>query len=362
MAMKILVRTDSSTAVGSGHLMRCLTLAGRLRQAGTEVSFACRDLPGHMTRLAVEQRYEATLLPDDSQSADNADFDWRLDADRTLAAVSGREPLDWLIVDHYGLDRQWEGMMRPHAGRIMVIDDLADRPHDCDLLLDQNLTDRPADRYDRLTPAHCRKLLGLNYVLLRPEFYDLRSRLTPRTGQIRRLLVSFGGGDFTGETEKALEAIRLVGCSDMVIDVVIGGANSHRREIEALAKGLPNVRVHCQVSNMAELMASADLALGGGGATTWERCFLGLPSMVVIQAENQREMIEAAARQGALWNMGWHHEATAERLAAQLDYLQERPEIVRLTGEKAGALMAAAARDNGRSVVAAIMEQAYVAS
>jgi UDP-2,4-diacetamido-2,4,6-trideoxy-beta-L-altropyranose hydrolase len=360
--MKIVIRTDSSTALGSGHLMRCLILADRLRRAGAEVSFVCRDLPGNMSRLAVEQGFDTSVLPGDTRSDDGAAFDWQLDAEQTLAAVSNQGPFDWLIVDHYGLDRQWERPMRAHAARIMVIDDLADRSHDCDLLLDQNLTDKPANRYDRLTPAHCRKLLGLNYVLLRPEFYDLRSRLTLRTGHIRRLLVTFGGGDFTGETEKALEAIRLAGCSEIAIDVVIGGANRRRREIEAQAHQMSNARIHYQLPTVAQLMASADLALGGGGITTWERCFLSLPSMVIIQAENQREMIESAARRQALWNMGWHHETTSEQLAAHLEYLLERPEIVRLTGENAGALMADTAQNDGRSAVAAIMEQAYVAS
>jgi UDP-2,4-diacetamido-2,4,6-trideoxy-beta-L-altropyranose hydrolase len=362
MTMQICVRTDSSTALGGGHLMRCLILADRLRQVGANVTFVCRDLPGNMSRLATERGYHMVLLPGNLHPDDSSDYDWRLDAERTLNAVADRGPLGWLIVDHYGLDKRWEHELRPHVGRIMVIDDLADRPHDCDLLLDQNLTDRPADRYDPLTPAHCRKLLGLNYVLLRPEFYDLRSRSTPRTGHIRRIFVSFGGGDITGETEKALEAVQLVGCKDTAVDVVIGGANRRRAEIEAKAQELPNARIHYQIPSVGHLMASADLALGGGGVTTWERCFLGLAAMVIIQAENQREMIESAAGRGVLWNMGWHHEATAGQLAAHLDCLRERPEAVRMTGEKAAALMEAAAQDNGHSVVAAIMEGAYVAS
>ncbi|MDD4050947.1 MAG: UDP-2,4-diacetamido-2,4,6-trideoxy-beta-L-altropyranose hydrolase [candidate division Zixibacteria bacterium] len=360
--MRIAIRTDSSTALGGGHLMRCLTLADRLRRAGAEVVFVCRDLPGNMSRLAIEQGYNTTLLPNDRHPGDTAAFDWELDAKQTLSIISGRGPFDWLIVDHYGLDRQWERLMRPHAARIMVIDDLADRPHGCDLLLDQNLTDQPVSRYDRLIPPHCHKLLGLSHVLLRPEFYDLRPKVSPRTGHIHRLFVSFGGGDITGETEKALAAIRLAGCGDIAVDVVIGGANRRRGEIEAQAQELPNARVHYQVPTVAQLMASADLALGGGGVTTWERCFLSLPSIVIIQAENQREMIESAARRQALWNMGWHHETTAGQLAAQLEYLLERPEIVRRTGENAGVLMADAARNDGRSVVNTIMEQAHVAS
>lgn len=353
--MRICVRTDSSTALGGGHLMRCLALADRLRQDGAEVIFICRDLPGQMSRLAVDRGFETSILPGEPGRPD-----WRLDAEQTLAALSGRQPFDWLIVDHYGLDRQWERIIRSKVGRIMVIDDLADRPHDCELLLDQNLTDRPANRYDRLTPPHCRKLLGLRYTLLRQEFHDLRPKASPRDGRIRRILVSFGGGDITGETEKALAAIRQAGCDDIAVDVVIGGANRRRTEINTSARSVPNVRVHVQTTDIARLMASADLALGGGGISTWERCMLGLPAMVVVQAENQRESIEAAARRGVLWNMGWHQEVTADILAGHLDYLCERPAIVRVTAEKAWSLMAEAAPDNGRNVTAAIMEQTHV--
>lgn len=355
--MRICVRTDSSTALGGGHLMRCLALADRLRQNGAEVIFVCRDLPGQLSRLAVDRGFETSILPGEPGQPD-----WRLDAEQTLAAMSGQTSCDWLIVDHYGLDMRWERMLRSKVGRIMVIDDLADRPHDCELLLDQNLTDRPANRYDSLTPPHCRKLLGLKHTLLRQEFHDLRPKTSARDGRIRRILVSFGGGDITGETEKALAAIRLAGCDDIAVDVVIGGANRRRAEIEKQIQTISLARAHVQTTDMARLMVSADLALGGGGISTWERCMLGLPAMVIIQAENQRESIESAARRGALWNMGWHQEVTFDRLAAHVDYLRERPEVVRATAEKAWSLMAEAAQDNGRSVTAAIMEQAYVAS
>ncbi|NMC43497.1 MAG: UDP-2,4-diacetamido-2,4,6-trideoxy-beta-L-altropyranose hydrolase [candidate division Zixibacteria bacterium] len=351
------MRTDSSTALGGGHLMRCLALADRLRQTGAEVIFICRDLPGQLSRLAVDRGFGTSILPGEPGQSD-----WQSDAEQTLTTLSGRQPIDWLIVDHYGLDLRWERMLRSKVGRIMVIDDLADRPHDCELLLDQNLTDRPANRYDSLTPPHCRKLLGLKYAILRQEFHDLRPRASARDGRLRRILVSFGGGDITGETEKALAAIRLAGCDDIAVDVVIGGANRRRTEIETSARSMPHVRVHVQTTDMAGLMVSADLTLGGGGISTWERCLLGLPAIVVIQAENQRESIEAAVRQGVLWNMGWHQEVTADMMAGQIEYLCERPTIVRATAEKAWSLMAEAAQDNGRSVVAAIMERAYVAS
>lgn len=355
--MRIYVRTDSSTTVGGGHLMRCLALADRLRAAGAEVTFLCRDLPGQMSHLAVEQGFDAVMLPGDSMECDR-----QTDAEWTLAALDGRKSCDWLIVDHYGLDAAWERLLRPRVGRIMVIDDLADRPHDCDLLLDQNLTDRPSNRYDRLTPPHCRKLLGLIHVLLRREFYDLRRKMMPRDGAVRRIMISFGGGDPTGETEKALAAVRLAGGDEIAVDVVIGGANRRRVEIETQARSSPHARVYNQTADMARLMAEADLALGGGGVSTWERCMLGLPAMVVVQAENQRESVEAAARRGALWNMGWHGGITVDRVAAHVAYLCARPETVRMTGETGWTLMAEAARDDGRTVTAAIREAAYVAS
>jgi len=145
--MNILIRVDSSNAIGSGHVMRCLTLADSLREKGCNCQFVCRNHPGNLSALIQEKGYRVTLLPLQEfqveaypHHADWVGADWQIDAKETGSLIATLEtPPAWLVIDHYGLDARWETSLRPAVGRIFVIDDLADRTHDCDCLLDQNL-------------------------------------------------------------------------------------------------------------------------------------------------------------------------------------------------------------------------------
>lgn len=323
--MKAVFRVDSSVQMGIGHLMRCLTLADSLCGKGAEVAFVCRRLVGSASEL-VEQRGHAVYrlpvpesgAPPAASGLSHAGFlgvGPERDAAETLAVLQGIQPIDWLIIDHYAIDARWEREMRRCAGRIMVIDDLADRTHDCDILLDQNLSHDMEARYEGLVPETCQLFLGPRHALLRLEFYEARRHLRERDGTVRRILVFFGGSDPTNETVKALEAIRLLRRSDLDVDVVVGAANPHKLDIEQECAGMPHATYHCQVENMAELMAKADLSIGAGGSATWERCFLGLPSITVVIAENQRESTSMVAAVGATLDIGCCGEVHVETLA-----------------------------------------------
>lgn len=208
------------------------------------------------------------------------------------------------MVDSYALDHKWEKFLRPHVNKIMVIDDLANRAHDCDLLLDQNYYRDIEHRYDGLLPLTCRKLLGPEYALLRPEFHQAKKNLRKRDGKIRRILVFFGGSDPSNETKKALQAIKLLNRPEIAVDVVVGAGNPHREEIKQICSEMPNTTYYCQVENMAELMAAADLAIGAGGVTTWERLYLELPTIAIAVAENQVETLEALGEAEMVWYLG----------------------------------------------------------
>ena len=221
----------------------------------------------------------------------------------------------------------------------MVIDDLADRPHDCDLLLDQNLYEGLERRYDGLVPDHCERLLGPRYALLRPEFAAARKTLRHRDGRVRRILVFFGGSDLSNETAKALEAIRLLNRTDIAVDVVVGVSNPKGDQIREICRGMPNIHFHLQVENMAELMALADLAIGAGGTTTWERCCLGLPSLVLVLADNQREVVEVMTDAGAMRNVGWHADVTSSGLAEVLQMALTSPDYLNAMSERSFAIM-----------------------
>lgn len=288
--MNIFFRVDSSIEIGTGHVMRSLTLAEDLRMKGANVFFICRKLQCNLINYIEEKGFLVYPLPFHPQKILKIDktikhshwlnVNWETDVAQTINIIGKHQKIDWLIVDHYAINEKWEQKMRPFVKRIMIIDDLADRSHDCDLLLDQNLYMNIEARYEGLVPKSCLKLLGPRYALLRPEFKEARTCVKARDGSIRRILIFFGGSDPTNETMKVLEAIKLLNKTDIVVDVVVGRTNPQRNQVKQFVNTLKNVTYFCQIDYMADLMAKADLGIGAGGSTTWERCYLGLPTLV----------------------------------------------------------------------------------
>ena len=294
----IAFRTDANSQIGTGHFMRCLTLAIALKRHCAKIHFVSRHLPLHFRDVLATNDIGFVLLgscTDTQLHTDNlVHSKWlgasqEYDAQATILALSDRK-WDWLVVDHYSLDWRWESALRETAQQIMVIDDLADRRHDCDVLLDQNLYANINTRYIEKVPSHCQLLLGLNYVLLRDEFKKVRKFVKSRTGPVKRILVCFGGVDAYNYTTIAIEALAEIAVSGLNIDVVISAQHPYRNDIEIRCASL-GYALHVQTTHMAELMSAADLAIGAGGAATWERNYLGLPSLVSIVAENQQECI-----------------------------------------------------------------------
>jgi UDP-2,4-diacetamido-2,4,6-trideoxy-beta-L-altropyranose hydrolase len=298
-------RVDASRWIGAGHLSRCLSLADALKARGARCRFFCRQVPDALAAMIAANGHELERLRGRAEHADSAERDHGLgvrqeeDARQTAAAFAGRRA-DWLIVDHYALDAAWERALRASAAHIMVIDDLADRPHDCDVLLDQNLHADAHARYRNQVPEQCRLLLGPKYALLRQEFTQERERAATRSGPVHRILVSFGGADAANHTTLALEALTHVGLAEVQVDVVIGAEHPRADEIAALCKG-QRFSLHVQTTRMAQLMAVADLSIGAGGSATWERCCVGLPALALAVADNQRRLVHEAALAGALY-------------------------------------------------------------
>ncbi|MCL6611788.1 MAG: UDP-2,4-diacetamido-2,4,6-trideoxy-beta-L-altropyranose hydrolase [Peptococcaceae bacterium] len=358
--MKVIFRCDASIRIGTGHVMRCLTLADVLRSEGDDITFICRELPGNLCSVIKKKGHKVSRLScgndfkkNDYKSQDEkiCGLSWKSDSEETVAELIRAGNPDWIIVDHYFLDKRWEAQIRPFVKNIMVIDDLADRPHDCDVLLDQNFYEKMEMRYEGKVPKHCRKLLGPGYALLRPEFREARRNLKERDGGVRRMLVFFSGSDPTNETARALEAIYRINRQDIGVDVVVGNVNPHRKMIKQMCSEIPSAVFHCQVDNMAKLMAQADLAIGAGGITTWERCFLGLPSIVLVLAKNQYETTVAAARVGALRALGWAQEVSVDGLCEAIEWALKSPKELRKMAKKAMELMGSQYCDGIGSVI-----------
>jgi UDP-2,4-diacetamido-2,4,6-trideoxy-beta-L-altropyranose hydrolase len=311
--MIVAIRADASVLLGSGHVMRCAALGEALRAHGAQVIFICCEGDGDMAGWLVAAGFAVRRLAPDAGG-------WQDDAAATVAALASLKP-DWLIVDHYWLDARWERQLAAHAGKILAIDDLANRPHACNVLLDQNFYPDAASRYEPYLTPDCLRLLGPGYALLRGEFGQAYARRRVRDGVVRRILCFFGGADAGNATGMALDALALLARPDIAVDVVIGAANPWRERIERQCGALPQARFHRQVSNMAELMQAADLCIGAGGSSSWERCCLGLPSVVLAVADNQVEVARALSDHGCLNYLGRAAEVTAASLAQALSDL-----------------------------------------
>lgn len=304
--MNVIIRVDASVEIGLGHVMRCLTLAGGLVKQGFNVEFICRATNGHAANYIVQKGYKIFLLDEIKESLWNfTSMNWIDDAIETKNYINSLEgTIDLLIVDHYSIDERWENFIRPYVNTILVIDDLANRQHCCDILLDQNYYFDRQTRYESLVPENCLRLLGPKYALLRDEFMDLVSLVNPKK-QLQHILLFMGGSDPTNETEKVIKYILpIISKRKIIVDVVVGSINIHKNKIKKICSEQKYLNYYCQIDNIAELMMKADFCIGAGGATTWERCALGLPTATVVIAENQRKITEDVAKYGACYYLG----------------------------------------------------------
>lgn len=344
--MKVAFRADASLQMGSGHVMRCLTLADALKTQGAQCHFISREHPGHLLELIGQCGHAVTALParqlslgtenDSVPQLAHAGWlgcDGATDARQTGAILARLQP-DWLITDHYALDQRWEQAVAPHCGKLLVIDDLADRPHLCDLLLDQNLGRQPGD-YAGLVPSACEVLIGPQYALLRPEFAALRPfSLKRRQAQpaLCQLLITMGGVDQPNATGQVLEALKTCALpADCRITVVMGLTAPWLTNVRELAGQMPwPTEVLVNISDMAQRMADSDLAIGAAGSTSWERCCLGLPTLMVVLADNQWPGANALQEVRAAHLIG-HVNEVATQLPLAVHSLQHSLELINMS-------------------------------
>jgi len=323
--MRVVFRVDSSTKIGAGHIYRCMAIAECMLEKDVDVSFICRNLAGNFTSLLKEKNIPVVILPaflNSSEISDNEfeDFGFSQDEDakQTVNALISHKP-DWIIVDHYALDEQWERILRPYCNKLMVIDDMASHRHDCDLLLNQNYSFENKGLYKKMVPPSCQILLGPNYALLRKEFQILRNLKTYRSKSLEIFLVFFTAGNDQGETLKAMKGLVLFGKAKQV-DIVIGKGNPDIITIKAMCD-FQKWGFHCQIDYMPKLIMQSDLVIGGGGSSNWERCALNVPALIVILAENQLAIAEALDNAGIVINLGWSKNVQIEDYAKALNTL-----------------------------------------
>lgn len=306
--MNLFIRADASTRIGTGHMMRCLALAQAWQAEGGCVVFL-----SHCESDALIQRIKAMgidYIPlDDLHPAPG-------DLRQTLNCLKGQHA-DWLVLDGYHIDPGYQQAVRAAGYRLLVIDDTAHLPeYHADILLNQNLN---AEQLKYKSDAEMTLLLGTRYVLLRQEFMAWRGwkREIPPVG--RKVLVTMGGGDPDNVTLKVIRAIQKVEVGELEAVVVVGGSNPHLKMLQSeVQRSRITIRLEHDVVNMPELMAWADVAVSAAGSTCWELAFMGVPTLVLVWADNQRGIAEGLGDAGVVLNLGWHEQVTPLHIAEAL--------------------------------------------
>lgn len=297
---RVLFSCDAGATIGGGHVMRCLTLANAMAAKGWSVSFAVTAETLTITPSARFGTFDLTVLADKGDLPESDDT------------------YDLVIIDHYGLGAECETQLRRQAKRLAVIDDFPTRPHDCDLLIDQNFGRSPMD-YVGVLPRTATVLAGTSHALLRPEFSIARAAKADAhvsNAAALRVLVSLGLTDVGGVTGNVMARLLAMNTGAQ-FDVVIGPAAPSRDQLEALA-ARDEIALHIAADNMAELMTQADLCIGAGGTTSWERCCLGLPTVLLVLADNQRDIAVSLADKGAALSLTSWDDGELEQAVAQL--------------------------------------------
>lgn len=342
---RVVFRTDASSTIGSGHVMRCLTLAHVMRRRGAESLFVCREHEGNLCAVIEEQGFDIARLPVGVFARDpwcaHASWlgaPWEDDVAQATDAIRRHVgSADLLVVDHYALDRRWESEMRALTGRMFVIDDLADRPHECDLLLDQNLHDAPESCYAGLVPESARIFIGPQYALLRSEFDAVTTRV--RNQGLKHLLAFFGGVDPTNEAVKLVHALRALGREAPHTHLIVGRNNPELDAIRKMAADADEIDVIVATTRMARMMDQADLGVGTCGGAAWERCAVGLPALVVVNAANQSDSARLLHALGAVRNLGDAAAATGNIWADAIQSLLRDPDALREMSRAAAAVV-----------------------
>ncbi|RVU41338.1 UDP-2,4-diacetamido-2,4,6-trideoxy-beta-L-altropyranose hydrolase [Rheinheimera riviphila] len=363
--MQVLFRVDASLLIGSGHLMRCLTLARAMRERGWQVRFCCREHPGQQIQFIEHQGFACLVLPlfavateiSLSSTVQQGDRQWlgASEAEDAAAVIDALQQAalkpDLLVIDHYGLGSLFETKLRQYCRNILVIDDLANRQHNCDFLLDQNLLPDADGRYQALLPATCLQFIGPAYALLRPEFTQASTSEASEPAQAialtrdfsatpHQLLVFFGGSDLDNLTTLAIAALQQLQNLDWLADIVVGSANPHLPVLQQLCEGDHRLTLHVQTPGMAMLMAKAQLMIGGGGSTHWERCAMALPALVVSLAPNQQPTSSYLAELGACVYLGHSSELSRDRLSTEITALLLQPATLQEMAAAASKLVA----------------------
>lgn len=320
--MNLLIRADSNESIGAGHVMRCLALAQTWQRHDRSVHFVSGDLPVDLCdRLKKEGMivWKINAIPGSED-----------DAMQTLKIAEG-EFASIAVVDGYQFGADYQRALNMAGLKQLFIDDYGHAEDYCaDFILNQNLSAENIMYRNR--EMSTRLLLGTRYALLRREFRNFQRRPSARCGNGHKVLVTMGGSDADNVTVKVINALGLLGIDNIEAIVVVGSGNRNqtilRTVVGSLLNGVKGVRISLKhdVKDMSSLMGLCDLAVSAAGSTCWELAFMGLPSILIVLADNQRSIARRMNEEGAALNLGWHEEVTADAISCAIEGLLTDPE------------------------------------
>ncbi len=300
MNPKLVIRADGGAQIGFGHVMRCLALGQAWQKAGGSVAFVgAASSPGLEARIGSAGMEFARI---DAPPGSGADSEATIQIAKEMAA-------GWVAIDGYHFGAEHQRALKDGGLRVLAFDDYGHAGHYfADFVLNQNISADP--KLYPLRDPKTRLLLGSRYVQLRSEFLGWREWERKISDEATRVLVTMGGEDRDNVAGKVLAALELLEELKLESRVVVGGACPHWAELQGRASGRA-VELIRDPSGMAELMAWADVAISAAGSATWELAFMGVPSLLVSLADNQRAVAETMGRQGIAENLGWHEDVAA---------------------------------------------------
>lgn len=320
--ISVLIRVDSSVTIGSGHVTRCLVLAHQLTSNGCRVTFVCRRHAGNLLNVIADQGFDINELDllevQEDGYARWIGASWKQDALDVLNIVK-QVKADVVVVDHYGLDARWEHEVAKDGSIIVVIDDLANRKHQCQLLLDQNCWPLQEQRYDALLNANAIPLLGEKYALLRNSFALLHQKKVEKKPWVMGF---FGGSDPTGECEKLLIAASKFSQLPFCLWVVTGIRPLSQATL-TIASNRQDIKVVSTLLDFDEVLARCRYAIGASGSSNWERFCLNVPTTLVSVADNQTQLAEYLSEMQAVRYLGESKSLTDQHYHIELTWLIE---------------------------------------
>lgn len=320
----IIIRCDSSFEIGGGHVKRCLTIAKELRERGRICEFISINYDGNIISEILSNGFKVRVIDKElilsKNNQNKKEFDSNKDISETIRLLNGVLP-EIIIIDNYNISFEWELEIKKHCHKVVVIDDIAKRNHYCDVLLDHNYKKNIYQKYDKLTPKGSSKLLGTEYALLDPKYYNLQKKISYKKGEIKNILISFSGSDLERMTLKTLNAFISLKRKDIKINIVVNNNSPDFKIIKEKAFGFKNIKVYGYQKSLIPLMLQADYAIGAGGINTLERCCLGLPSSVISLAENQKHVIKYLAKDGIVRSLGYFKNISKKKIIEELNLI-----------------------------------------